>query len=99
MKNIAVKLLLILFLLLFTTHIHLSNAQDIQYQIEPLDISYAGGGLEITTNKITFTTSCIGCQVSMRINCSWTDETGYPMFRNFYITTPPTNSSEGLSRD
>ena len=93
MKSVAGKLIAILFLLLFTIYIPLASAQAVQYQIEPLNISQTGGGIEITTNKITFTTTCIGCQVSLRINCSWTDEMGYPMFRNFYITTPPTNNS------
>ena len=55
MKTLARILIPVLFLLLFITVIPLAHAQDIQYQVELLNKTQIGDGIEISTNKINFT--------------------------------------------
>ena len=52
MKTIIRKFIAILFLFLFIPFVH---AQDVQYQMELLNKTQTGDGIEISTNKINFT--------------------------------------------
>jgi hypothetical protein len=91
MKALFRELIAILFLLLSIIFIPLVHAQDIQYQVEELDRSQGADGLEIATNKITFTVKnedgspATWWHISFPIRID--------MLPSLYITTPPTNSA------
>ena len=81
----------LLFLLLFFFFVPFVHAQDIQYQVEELDRSQGADGLEIVTNKITFTVKNEdGSPVPWR-------HISFPIMIDvlprLYITTPPTDSA------
>ena len=91
MNKITKQLIPVLLLLLFSIFIPFAHAQDIQYQVEELDRSQGADGLEIVTNKITFTVKNEdGSPAPWR-------HVSFPIMIDviprLYITTPPTNSA------
>ena len=90
MKTLTRKLIPVLFLFLFITVIPLAHAQDIQYQVELLNKTQIGDGIEISTNKINFTVKnnegspLIGQQVLLPVIIDNQSSV-------FTVATPPTN--------
>ncbi len=95
MKIHASKLIPVLFILPFIMHIPFVHAQNIQYQVESLGTLQTANGIEISTNKITFTVK----------NSDGTPFSGYqglmPVIIDdqssaFTVASPPTNG-EGVT--